>query len=128
MSRRPDDWKNGERDKRLRKEYGISEREYDAILEEQGGGCAICGKAPGKRAHAVDHCHKDGHVRGILCWTCNATLGKIEAIGIHLFAGYLDRNGARSPTIREVYFGAFPHPPEPVDDWTGLPLDDEAGA
>src|SRR5690606_10180623 len=55
--------------------YRITLEEYEKILEEQGGVCAICGKhpKPGKSL-AVDHAHRDGRsgpVRGCLCFMCN---------------------------------------------------------
>jgi predicted nucleic acid-binding Zn ribbon protein len=59
---------------RLQKSYGITVAQYDALLAHQGGGCGICGnKRRGKR-FAVDHDHKTGAVRGILCSMCNHKL------------------------------------------------------
>lgn len=49
-------------------------KHYDALLEFQGGGCAICGRPPGKRRHALDHDHKSMELRGILCTACNMRL------------------------------------------------------
>ncbi len=43
----------------IRNRHGISLIEYHALLKKQGGGCAICGVAPGKKRLSVDHCHKD---------------------------------------------------------------------
>jgi hypothetical protein len=38
--------------------------------------CDICGKQASKlRRHAIDHCHKTGKIRGLLCDTCNKGLG-----------------------------------------------------
>ena len=50
---------------------------YHVQLERQGGGCAVCGWAPrpGQRRLAVDHNHKTGKVRGLLCMAHNRTLG-----------------------------------------------------
>lgn len=65
------------KDCKLRKTYGITLEEYNAMLESQGGVCAICGgtePAEG-RMMAVDHCHATGKVRGILCSCCNRALG-----------------------------------------------------
>jgi hypothetical protein len=50
------------------------------MLRSQGGACAVCGKGPGSRHArdmrlAVDHCHKTGQVRGLLCQTCNRAIG-----------------------------------------------------
>jgi hypothetical protein len=61
-----------ERDLRLQRLYGITVAQYDEILAHQGGGCAVCGikPAPGKNLN-VDHDHKTGLLRGLLCWRCN---------------------------------------------------------
>ncbi|MCK9458440.1 MAG: endonuclease VII domain-containing protein [Proteobacteria bacterium] len=57
--------------KKLR-QYGLTIDDYSFMLEQQGGGCAICGKPPkeGKRLH-VDHDHNCGKIRGLLCFRCN---------------------------------------------------------
>ncbi|CAM5558017.1 endonuclease VII domain-containing protein [Streptomyces violaceorubidus] len=52
--------------------YGLTETERDAIVASQMGLCVICLKAP---AVHVDHCHKTGRVRGVLCFNCNSGLG-----------------------------------------------------
>jgi hypothetical protein len=46
------------------------------MIETQGGLCAIC-EGPLERPH-VDHDHTTGKVRGILCFNCNAGLGKFQ--------------------------------------------------
>lgn len=61
---------------RLKRLYNITPEEYDLILEYQGGGCAICGRPPGKTRLAVDHNHTSGLTRGLLCWQHNAGLAK----------------------------------------------------
>ncbi len=56
--------------------FGLDEAEYDRLLAEQGGGCAICGTKPKKYKHLpVDHDHVTGEVRWILCDSCNTALG-----------------------------------------------------
>ena len=64
----------GSRAKYLEETYGITEGEYERLLSSQGGGCAICGNPPKTRRLAVDHCHKTGAVRGLLCKSCNRGL------------------------------------------------------
>lgn len=58
--------------------YGITAREYDAILERQGGRCFICRELPGKTRLAVEHRHNDGLVRGLVCWTCNRAIAYVR--------------------------------------------------
>jgi hypothetical protein len=58
----------------LKRQYGITEAERDAMIESQKGLCVICLSAPA--AH-VDHCHKTGRVRGVLCFNCNSAIGKL---------------------------------------------------
>ena len=60
--------------RQLRK-YGISEEEYGAMLLRQRGLCGICKRKPGKRRLCVDHDHKTGQVRGLLCHKCNSGNG-----------------------------------------------------
>lgn len=48
-----------------------------AVLSRAGGKCEICGipEAGGKRRHSIDHCHKTGLIRGLLCKSCKHILG-----------------------------------------------------
>ena len=62
----------------LRRSFGITAEDYNRTLEFQGGVCAICEEPPKKRRLAVDHDHKTGEIRGLLCWRCNHTLGSLE--------------------------------------------------
>jgi len=66
------------RSKHLRRTYGITEDQYQMLLDAQGGVCAICGEPPRTRRLAVDHCHKGGHVRGLLCSHCNGAIGMLK--------------------------------------------------
>ena len=65
--------------------YGITPDDYDAMLENQGGRCAICGQPETALGYhgeikslAVDHCHDTGDVRGLLCQSCNMGIGLFD--------------------------------------------------
>lgn len=65
--------KERRRNSHLLRTFGITLEEYNDLLERQGGGCALCSKTPEQegKALAVDHDHKSGEIRGILCSYCN---------------------------------------------------------
>lgn len=70
--------KRAAHDKHLRRKFGISAVDYDAMLLAQGGTCALCRKPPGpRRKLAVDHDHDTGRIRGLLCAHCNTSLGAL---------------------------------------------------
>jgi len=66
--------------------YGITTEQYDAMFLTQNGLCAICKKPEVNidhntktiRALAVDHCHKTGRVRKLLCSSCNMGIGQFN--------------------------------------------------
>jgi hypothetical protein len=64
----------------LRVRYGLSIEEFEQLLVEQDGQCALCRTtSPGGRWNSfhVDHCHDTGRIRGLLCHGCNAALGQL---------------------------------------------------
>ena len=75
------------RDENLKRLYGIGLNEYNNLLDNQNGKCAICGTTePGGRKSGrggavdvfyVDHDHKTEKVRGLLCNVCNRTMGYV---------------------------------------------------
>jgi len=64
-------------DTEFRKKFGIGLHQYQTILEQQGGVCYICGNQDFRNL-AVDHDHKTGKVRRLLCTSCNTGLGKFR--------------------------------------------------
>ena len=56
--------------------YGISPQDYLKMLQSQNGACAICGDV--KTKYVIDHNHKTGKVRGILCHACNVGIGNLK--------------------------------------------------
>lgn len=72
------------RGKKLLKLYGISLEQYELMYRVQGGVCRICGKPESRKVNgkpvplSVDHDHKTGKVRGLLCYACNVALGFLE--------------------------------------------------
>jgi hypothetical protein len=65
------------RDAYLQRTYHISLEEYNAREAAQHGLCLICLRSPHGRVKllVVDHNHKSGKVRGLLCSECNTALG-----------------------------------------------------
>ena len=72
------------RDYNLQYRYGITLEEYNTMLEEQNGECAVCGTDDPKgrqsgrgkvKGFYVDHNHETGEIRGLLCNNCNRSIG-----------------------------------------------------
>jgi hypothetical protein len=80
---------------KLKRQFGITEEQFDAMLKEQNGCCAICGLEPSEasghrnkhRLH-VDHDHVTGKVRGLLCNNCNAGIGYLAHEPDRLLSAY----------------------------------------
>lgn len=86
--------------------YGLLPGERELLLRSQRGLCRVCGPFLGKRARTVDHNHRTGEVRGMLCQECNKIIGyfRDNPLVFACFAEYL-----RNPPAREVL---------PPRDWT----------
>lgn len=75
---------NTYQDKYLKRNYGISLSCYQGMLKSQDYKCKICNQEGflmadhHKMKLVVDHCHKHGHVRGLLCHNCNRALGLLQ--------------------------------------------------
>ena len=79
------------------RKYGITEEKYKDMFVKQGSACAMCKvtEPTVRKDWCIDHSHKTGKVRGILCHTCNMTLGHYEkildTIGLDTINRYLIR-------------------------------------
>lgn len=77
-------------------QHGIGKDEYDKMYFSQSGCCAICGihQSELKKRLAVDHDHKTGKIRGLLCSNCNCAIGLLhdEPVVIEMALTYLDTN------------------------------------
>lgn len=80
--RNPERSKQSSRERMLKHKYGIDLDDYDRLLTDQGGVCAICKCGPDSPrvagSFAVDHCHITGGVRGLLCNQCNRAIGMMD--------------------------------------------------
>lgn len=65
---------------RLKREYGLSLEDYEKMGIRQGLRCGICNKSQteNKTKLCVDHCHKTGKIRALLCHDCNVGLGRFK--------------------------------------------------
>lgn len=71
-------WPCLRRHRKLAEKFGIGLGDFRAMKTAQGGLCAICRRPPnGHGDFHVDHCHKTGKVRGLLCLSCNAGIGSL---------------------------------------------------
>lgn len=69
-----------ERNKYLKNKYGITLEEYEKMFQDQKGRCKICGILQSNLVLplSVDHNHKNGKIRGLLCNNCNSILGHAD--------------------------------------------------
>lgn len=83
------------RDRRLRVKYGITQADYLVMYAAQEGKCAVCERD--FELLCVDHCHDTGKVRGLLCHSCNSSLGHLrdDSYSAVNAARYLLRAGPR---------------------------------
>jgi Autographiviridae endonuclease VII len=69
----------------LKKHFGITLEQYQKMLSEQKGLCAVCGKPETVRDKksneirwlSVDHNHETGEIRKLLCNNCNVAMGHV---------------------------------------------------
>lgn len=62
----------------LKYRYGLSVQDYENLLDSQDCCCAICKKDPTDERLHIDHDHKTGRIRGLLCGNCNRGIGYMK--------------------------------------------------
>jgi len=67
------DKNKAQRHRQRLKRYGLTEGDFDRMVEKSGGRCEICGAQ--EELH-IDHNHQTGRVRGLICQNCNIAIGK----------------------------------------------------
>lgn len=86
------------RDWRLRSQRGVTLAQYNEMLVRQGRRCAICHRTREEsgqvRPFSVDHDHKSGLVRGLLCARCNIMVGYLEHGLKDAALSYLSQTGS----------------------------------
>lgn len=89
-------------DGRLKSQYGINIEQLHKMTEAQNNKCAICGRHPSEDSHrwgklCIDHCHKTGKTRELLCSRCNTTIGKVgESVELlKKMIDYLEKHGKK---------------------------------
>lgn len=76
----------------LRRKYGITLAVYNEMLKDQNNNCALCGKHKSKfkKSLAVDHNHKTGKVRGLVCFHCNKRrIGRNDTLSVAKLQWYM---------------------------------------
>jgi len=86
----------------LNKKFGLTAEQYEAMVVAQDGHCAQCSRRdmPEKRL-AVDHNHKTGRIRGLLCDCCNRGIGLFndDPVRLRAAADYLDAHNLTPDTL-----------------------------
>jgi hypothetical protein len=86
---------------RLRTVYGLSPQDFADMVRQQDRKCFVCHKKPRKPLF-IDHCHKTGRVRALLCVRCNSMLGFAGDDPIVMLSGAsysIEFRGAKRPVV-----------------------------
>ena len=76
---RPYNW----RERNLYTKYRLYPRDYDKLIQDQSGKCALCRKFVAPKKFTVDHDHDTNRVRGLLCMGCNIALAGYEKLSMN---------------------------------------------
>lgn len=94
IKQNPEKARETQRRANLKRTYGITVEQYDELLEKQNHACAVCKRPTSDfpRRLAVDHNHKEGFIRGLLCTNCNhRVVGRYrDSALLRAAADYLD--------------------------------------
>lgn len=103
--------------------YGLTPEAFEAMMVGQGGLCAICRQPPSGRWPTlhIDHCHRTGRVRGLLCFPCNVGLGSLgdsvdrvmkaaEYLRRHLVHDEGGKNGGEELAVARFHASGVPGP------------------
>ena len=117
--------------------YGLTREDYDQMLKDQHYLCAICkqpepehikNRRDKRGGFCVDHCHKTGKVRAILCHSCNIGIGKFrdDPAFVRAAAEYLEAHLVLDGSSKGS-FKALVAPEVNIDDGEGRFLAERAG-
>jgi len=100
-------YKENNRKYYLKAAYNLTICEVNEMEKQQKGCCALCRKPFGKRGFYIDHNHKTGLVRGLLCSLCNIFLGRIDdsTVIIKSIVKYLNQKRIKMPVHRTTIDG-----------------------
>jgi hypothetical protein len=102
------------RQRDLLKHYDLTPEAHDAMLEGSYGQCGICEQRPEPRVRkdgvvvnslCIDHCHKTGLVRGLLCHKCNSAIGYMndDVALLQAAVEYLLADGSVLPEVETAF-------------------------
>lgn len=112
------------REATIKKKYNITQEHYELIRNNQDNKCAICGSERASIARPnisfmIDHCHEKGHVRGLLCYSCNVGLGhfKDNIEILEKAIAYLKKDSSRycKQVKKELILTIIPRPDEFIE-------------
>jgi len=79
----------------IKYKFKMTSTEYKKLYDEQGGKCALCEthESDLTKKLCVDHCHKTGNIRGLLCLRCNSSLAQFgdNVKGLKKALNYLEK-------------------------------------
>ena len=95
--RKTEGGKQVDRKSRIKRAYNITLEQYDQMFEQQNGLCAVCGCPEVGQRLSIDHNHKTGQIRKLLCSKCNLIIGlanedKNYLLKVAFYLGQTDGN------------------------------------